>query len=64
MYNIKKLRAQKGWTQEQLSEKSGVHRVLIANYQSKGAGMTIVTAAKLADALGCTVYDLIKEESA
>ena len=64
MYNIQMLRKQKGWTQDMLAEISGVNRVLIANYESKGAGMTMKTAAKLADALGCTVYDLIKEESA
>lgn len=62
MYNIQMLRKEKGWTQEHLAEVSGVHRVLIANYESKGKGMTLATANKLAQALGCTVFDLIREE--
>ena len=65
MYNIKQLREQRGWTQEMLSEISGVHRVLIANYESKGKGMTVATATKLANAFGCTINELFgKEETA
>ena len=65
MYNIKQLRENRGWTQEILAEISGVNRVLIANYESKGKGMTLTTAAKLANALNCTIDDLFgKEESA
>ena len=62
MYNIQMLRKGKGWTQERLAEVSGVHRVMIANYESNGKGMTLETANKLAQALGCTVDDLIREE--
>lgn len=52
-------------TQEILAEISGVNRVLIANYESNGKGMTLTTAMKLADALNCTVNDLFgKEEPA
>ena len=61
---IKAMRIAKGMTQNDLADITGVNRVLIANYESKGKGMTLTTAMKLADALGCTVYDLIKEESA
>jgi len=65
MYNIEKLRKQKGWTQDMLAEISGVHRILIANYESKSKGMSLATATKLAKALNCTINDLIgKEETA
>jgi transcriptional regulator with XRE-family HTH domain len=65
MYNIKQLRESRGWTQEILAEISGVNRVLIANYESKGKGMTLTTAMKLAEALNCTIDDLFgKEETA
>ena len=62
MYYIRQLREQLGWTQEMLAEISGVNRVLIANYESKGKGMTLTTAVKLAEALNCTVNDLFGKE--
>jgi DNA-binding XRE family transcriptional regulator len=59
------MRRAKGMTQNDLAEITGVNRVLIANYESKGKGMTLTTAMKLADALNCTVNDLFgKEEPA
>lgn len=58
IYNIAELRNAKGWTQEKLAEESGVHRIMIARYESTGANMTIETAKKLADALGCTIDEL------
>lgn len=61
IYNIIELRKKKGWTQEMLSDVSGVHRILIANYEKHGTGMTLTTAKKLANALGCTIDDLYKK---
>lgn len=61
IYNIAELRKAKkpkGWSQEKLAEESGVHRIMIARYESTGANMTIETAKKLADALGCTIDEL------
>lgn len=45
-----------------LAEMSGVHRVSIARYETTDNGMTLKTARKLADALGCTVNELIGGE--
>lgn len=62
---LKVMRKAKGMTQNDLAEITGVNRVLIANYESNGKGMTLTTAMKLADALNCTVNDLFgKEEPA
>lgn len=62
---IKAMRMAKGMTQKDLADATGVNRVLIANYESKGKGMTLTTAMKLADALNCTIDDLFdKEETA
>ena len=58
MYDIKRFREKKGWTQEQLEEASGIHRILISRYETKGVGMSLSTAMKLADALGCTIDEL------
>lgn len=60
--NIAKLRNAKGWTQEILADVSGVHRIMIARYETTNANMTIETAKKLADALGCTIDELLKED--
>lgn len=62
IYNIRKLRKAKGWSQEVLSMVSGVHRVMIARYEAEGKGMTLVTAYKLAGALGCTVDELYNDD--
>lgn len=52
---IKQLRERKGWTQEQLAEASGLHRVTIARYETTENGMTLDSASRLAKALGVTV---------
>lgn len=62
MYNIRKIRKRQGLTQELLSEISGVNRIQISNYETCGKGMTIATAAKLADALNCTIDELYRAE--
>lgn len=62
---LKAMRLAKGMTQKDLAGVTGVNRVLIVNYESKGKGMTLTTAEKLANALNCTIDDLFgKEESA
>ena len=60
--NIAKLRKAKGWTQEILADVSGVHRIMIARFETTNANMTIETAKRLADALGCTIDELLKED--
>jgi len=60
--NIAKLRKAKGWTQEILADASGVNRTMIARFETTNANMTIETAKKLADALGCTIDKLIGKE--
>lgn len=62
MYSIRRLREHQGLTQELLAEISGVNRVQISNYERSGKGMTLATAAKLADALRCTIDQLFEEE--
>ena len=49
-------------TQDELADKSGVHRVTIAKYETMDIGMTLESAKKIADALGCTIDDLIRKE--
>ena len=59
---IKQMREAMDMTQDELADKSGVHRVTIAKYEAMDIGMTLESAKKIADALGCTIDDLIRKE--
>lgn len=59
MFNLKSVRQEKGYTQQQLSEKSGVSRVAISLIESgRSKSIKTETLAKLADALGKKPSDL------
>ena len=59
LYKVRELRENKGLTQAQLSEKSGVSRTTIASLESKtGCTTTTRTLVKIADALGTTVDEI------
>ena len=49
----------RGLTQAQLSERSGVNRVQIANIEAGGKTGSVETVRKLAEALGLTIDDLV-----
>ena len=61
---LKELRESRNMTQFELADKAGINRVTVARYEIGDIGMSLVNATKIADALGCKVDDLIKEESA
>ena len=59
MFNLKSARQEKGYTQQQLSEKSGVSRVAISLIESgKMKSIKTDTLSKLADALEKKPSDL------
>lgn len=58
---IKTLRLAQGMTQKQLSEKAKVPKVCITRYETKGSGISMANALKLAAALGVTVDELIRK---
>lgn len=62
--DIKKMRLTVGMSQEDLAKAAGVSRVAIARYESGERVPSVIIAARIANALGCKVDDLIKEESA
>ena len=58
---LKRLRLEKGWTREQLSEASGIHANVIGRIERgerEFKDLTVQTAIRLAEALGVTVEDL------
>ena len=59
---IKKLREQAGITQVQLSEMSGISQEHISRLENDKFTFNVKTADKLAQALGVTLNDLMREE--
>ena len=60
---LKEMRIKRKMTLEELSKASGVSRVSINRYELGERSPNIFIAKKLADALGCTIEDLIDEKS-
>lgn len=59
MYKVKMMREKLGWTQEKLSEISGVSRALISLLETSDETKTSTgTLLKLAKAMNCRVTDI------
>ena len=61
---LKWYRDDKGMTQLELSEKSGVNLRMIQNYEQGVKDInkaSVVTVLQLAEALGCDVYEIIND---
>ena len=56
--NTKRLRAAKGWSQEELADQSGLHRTYISGIERGVRNPTITIVDKLAQTLGVTVGEL------
>ena len=57
---VKRLRERKGWTQQQLADRSGVNRVTIANLErGRRAAVSLNNGARLAAAFGISLDVLI-----
>ena len=61
---IETMRKQKRMTQTELAIAVGITQPSISDFESGKKRPTIDTAKKLADALGCTVDDLLKDAKA
>ena len=62
-YKVKEVRKEKGFTQEELSEKSGVSRATISLLENDPEAVTLSdTLIKLADALKVRVQDIFLAE--
>ncbi len=56
---LREVREQHGWSQQKLSEESGVSRDSISNYETGQREAWPATAKRLSDALGVEIADLI-----
>ena len=60
--NVRRLRKAKGWSQEDLAEKSGLHRTYIGAIERAEQNITVETLARVAAALGCKAERLLSEQ--
>ena len=58
--NIKRLREGKKWTQQELADKMGVSRPMIAQIERGTKSVTLIFGAELAGVFECTVEELLK----
>lgn len=57
--NMRKFRRDKGWSQEELAERAGVHRTYISGVERLVRNPTITIVGRIADALGVGVGELV-----
>ena len=56
--NLRTIRKERGMTQGQLSEATGIHKITISKYESGKVDPTLTSAERIATALGVTINDL------
>lgn len=64
MSNIKKIRLEKGISQQELAAKAGVSQPFIHDLENENRNAKPETMERIAQALGCTVDDLRGEKTA
>ena len=57
--NMKRLRAERGWSQERLADEAGLDRTYISGIERVRRHPTVTTVQKLVVALGCTFAELL-----
>ena len=57
---LKKLREQKGWSQEEFAAKCGVHRTYMGSVERGERNVAVLNLRKIAAALGVKVGDLFE----
>jgi transcriptional regulator with XRE-family HTH domain len=58
--NLRKVRIEKGLSQEALADLAGLHRTYIGSVERGERNISIDNIERLAEALGCRVTDLLK----
>jgi transcriptional regulator with XRE-family HTH domain len=57
--NLRRLRTEKGWSQEDYADRAGVHRTYVSDIERGARNPTIVVVDKLAQPLGVTASELL-----
>jgi len=56
---VKKLREAKGWSQEKLAKKAGLHRTYIGSIERSERNVSLINLEKIAKALNIKITELI-----
>ncbi|HKJ22896.1 MAG TPA: helix-turn-helix transcriptional regulator [Gammaproteobacteria bacterium] len=60
--NIRRLRKERGWSQETLAERSGLHRTYVGDIERLERNVSVDNIEKLARAFDISVKDLFVED--
>ncbi len=60
--NLRSLRAFRGWSQEELAFRSGLHRTFVAHVEREVRNISLDNLEKLAVALDVPVFQLLVEQ--
>jgi transcriptional regulator with XRE-family HTH domain len=61
--NLAEIRKEKGWSQQELADKSGVSQTYISELEANKKQPTVPIAQKLALALGVSIGELLQPKS-
>ena len=59
--NLKRIRKEKGWSQEELAFESGLHRTYISGIERGARNPTVIILTRLAETLNVAVSALVLE---
>jgi len=57
---VKKLRQAKGWSQEELARRAGLHRTYIGSIERSERNISLINIQKIAKALNVSITKLLK----
>ncbi len=58
--NVKRIRKERDWSQEELAFESGLHRTYISGIERGARNPTILILARLAETMRVTIDELVK----
>jgi transcriptional regulator with XRE-family HTH domain len=58
--NVRSVRKERGWSQEDLATKSGLHRTYIGSIERSERNISLINIEKIANALKIQTIDLLK----
>lgn len=58
--NVQKFRKKKGWSQEDLAKKCGLHRTYIGGIERGERNVSLINLEKIATALNVKIDDLVR----
>lgn len=61
--NVRRLREQKGWSQEKFAFEADIHRTYVSDIERGARNPTITIVEKLATSLGTTAAELLNEHN-